>query len=80
MPSAILYSILVLKLVFLFEYREYKPLVNRRIFIFILLALITGINLIPIFVNNNVDFTGHIGGILVGGFMGIFVHLQKSED
>lgn len=78
MPSAFLYAIIALKIFFLFEYKDYKPLLGRRIFIYLLLALIFGINLIPIFVNNNVDFTSHISGLLTGGLMGIFFYIQKK--
>jgi len=46
--------------------------------IFVLLGLITGINLIPIFVVNNVDFTGHLGGFIVGGLIGAFFHFRKE--
>jgi len=46
--------------------------------IYVLLAIITGINLIPIFVVNNVDFTSHLGGFIVGGLMGTFFHFRKE--
>jgi len=45
--------------------------------IFLLLGLITAINLIPIFVVNNVDFTSHLGGFLIGGLIGTFFHFRK---
>lgn len=76
-PSTFLYSIIVLKLFFLYDYKDYKPLLTRRIFIYVLIILIAGVNLIPIFVSNNVDFTTHISGIFVGIFMGFFFQLQK---
>lgn len=79
MPSAFLYAVIALKIYFLIEYKDYKPLLGRRIFIYLLLGLIFGINLIPIFVNNNVDFTSHLAGLLTGGLMGIFFYLQKKE-
>jgi hypothetical protein len=34
---------------------------DRRMFLYVLLALIVGINLIPLFVVNNVDFSAHLG-------------------
>ena len=58
---ALLYSILALKLVFFYEYWDYKPLVNRRVFLYLLFGLIFGINLIPIFVSNNIDYSVYIG-------------------
>ena len=61
MPSAILYSILALKVYFFYEYYNYQKLENRKLFLYLLWALILGINLIPIFTNNNVDFTSHLG-------------------
>jgi rhomboid protease GluP len=79
MASSLLYCVIALKIWFLFEYRNYKPLEFRRIMICLLLGLITAINLIPIFVVNNVDFTSHLGGLLVGGLMGTFFHLRKEE-
>lgn len=78
MPSAFLYAMIALKLFFLYEYKDYKPLLTRRIFIYLLLALILGINLIPIFVNNNVDFTSHIAGLITGALMGVFFLIQKK--
>lgn len=45
-----------------------------------LLALIASINLIPIFVVNNVDWASHVGGLLVGGLMGTFFHFRKEEE
>lgn len=75
--SCILFSILSLKLIFLYEYKDYKPLLTRRIFIYLLYCLILGINLIPIFVNNNVDFTTHISGYITGLFIGIYFHINK---
>lgn len=77
MASSLLYCMIALKIWFLFEYRNYKPLEFRRLLIFVLLGLITLINLIPIFVSNNVDFTGHLGGFLVGGLIGTFFHFRK---
>lgn len=76
-PSTFLFAVLLMKLYFLWDYRDYKPLLTRRIFIYVLLALILGINLIPIFVNNNVDFTTHIAGAITGGLLGLFFHIQK---
>jgi len=67
-----------LKLTFLYEYKDYKPLLTRRMLIYLLYLLILGINLIPIFVNNNVDFTNHIGGYLTGILLGIFYHINKT--
>ena len=61
MASAILYSILALKIYFFYEYYHYRRLENRRSFIYLLWALILGINFIPIFTNNNVDFTSNLG-------------------
>ena len=63
--SCVLYSILALKVYFLYEYRAYKALLNRRIFIYILLALIFGINLIPIFTDNNLGYGTHLGNDFV---------------
>ena len=60
-PSAVLFSILVMKAFFLWEYRNYKKLYERRQFLYILLALIAGINLIPIFVVNNIDYSAQLG-------------------
>ena len=67
-----------LKLIFLYEYKDYKPLLTRRVLIYLLYLLILGINLIPIFVNNNVDFTNHIGGYITGILLGIFYHINKT--
>ena len=58
---ALLYGILALKLVFFYEYWDYKPLMNRRVFLYLLYGLVFGINLIPIFVSNNVDYSVYIG-------------------
>jgi membrane associated rhomboid family serine protease len=80
MASSLLYCVIALKIWFLFEYRNYKPLEFRRIMICLLLGLITAINLIPIFLVNNVDFTSHLGGLLVGGLIGTFFHLRKEEE
>lgn len=77
-PSSFLFTTLALKLFFLYEYKDYKPLLNRRVFLYILYLLILGINLIPIFVNNNVDFTNHIGGFVVGILIGFFYYIQKQ--
>lgn len=76
--SSLLFSVFALKLYFLFEYKDYKPLVNRRVLIYLLLALILGINLIPIFVNNNVDFTAHIAGFVAGALLGLYFHINKK--
>ena len=77
MASSLLYCVIALKLWFLFEYRNYKPMEFIRLLIFLLLGLITLINLVPIFVVNNVDFASHLGGFLVGGLMGAFFHFRK---
>lgn len=50
---------------------------NRRGLIYILLGLIIGMNFIPIFVVNNVDYTGHIGGLITGLLFGLYYHLSK---
>ena len=34
---------------------------DRKTFLYVLLALIVGINLIPVFVVNNVDYSAHLG-------------------
>lgn len=60
-PSAVLFSILIMKAFFLWEYRNYKKLYERRQFLYILLVLIAGINLIPIFVVNNIDYSAQLG-------------------
>lgn len=76
--SAFLFVILALKLYFLYEYRDYKPLLTRRILIYLLYLLILGINIIPIVVNNNVDFTNQIGGFVTGILLiGLFFHINK---
>lgn len=59
--SGIFMAIAALKIYFLWEYRNYRKLYERRNFLYILLVLIVGINFIPIFVVNNVDFSAHIG-------------------
>ena len=61
MPSSVLYCVLALKIYFLYEYRDYKKLTGRRIFLILLLILIFRINLIPIFTNNNVDYSSSLG-------------------
>jgi membrane associated rhomboid family serine protease len=40
--------------------------------IWMLLGLIAGINLIPIFVVNNVDWSAHLGGFITGGLFGSY--------
>jgi membrane associated rhomboid family serine protease len=60
-PSAALFAIIGLKLFFLWEYRNYRKLIERRFFLYILLALITCINIIPVFVVNNIDYSTHLG-------------------
>lgn len=77
MASSLLFCIIGMKIWFLFEYRSYKPLLYRRLLIYLLLGLVLAINLIPIFVVNNVDFAGHLGGLIVGGLMGTFFHFRK---
>jgi membrane associated rhomboid family serine protease len=62
-PSAVLFAILTMKAIFLWEYRNYKKLYERRTFLYILLILIAGINLIPIFVVNNIDYSAQLGTI-----------------
>lgn len=42
------------------------------------MALIVGINFIPVFVVNNVDFTSHIGGLITGLLLGLFYYLSKT--
>ena len=59
--SALTMSIIGLKIFFLWEYRSYKKLIDRRAFLYILLTLIIAINLIPVFVTNNVDYSCIIG-------------------
>lgn len=78
--SALLFAVLALKLFFLYEYKDYKPLLTRRVLIYLLYLLILGINLIPIFVNNNVDFTTHIAGFLVGLLLGFYFHINKTYE
>jgi membrane associated rhomboid family serine protease len=75
--SSALFAVFALKVSFLFEYRNFEPLRKRRIFIYLLLALIFAINLIPIFVNNNVDYTAHIAGFVTGGLMAVFIGVQR---
>lgn len=65
---------------FLWEYRNYNKLRERRSFLYLLLGLIVGINLIPIFVVNNVDFSTHLGGLIVGLALGISFLLAKEEE
>lgn len=77
MASSLLFCVLAMKLWFLFEYRNYKPLEFKRALIYLLMVLITAINLIPIFVVNNVDFSSHIGGFVVGALIGTFFHFRK---
>jgi len=43
-----------------------------------LMGLIVGINFIPVFVVNNVDYTGHLGGFITGLCFGLFFHLTKN--
>lgn len=59
--SAVTIAIVALKIFFLWEYRNYRKLYDRRSFLYILMGLVIGINLIPIFVVNNVDFSAHLG-------------------
>lgn len=59
--SAMLFTMIGLKIYIMWEFRDYKKLDNRRVFIYLLMGLIVGINLIPIFVVNNVDYASHIG-------------------
>lgn len=59
--SALTMAIIALKLYFLWEYRHYRKLKERRTFLYILLGLIVAINLIPVFVVNNVDYSAHLG-------------------
>jgi membrane associated rhomboid family serine protease len=59
--SAITMAVIGLKTYFLWEYRHYRKLIERRAFLYVLMALIVGINFIPVFVVNNVDFSAHIG-------------------
>jgi membrane associated rhomboid family serine protease len=78
--SALLFVIMALKIYFLYEYKDYKPLLPRRLLIYLLYLLILGINIIPIVVNNNVDFTNHIGGFLTGLLLGLFYHINKMYN
>lgn len=59
--SAVTMAIIALKMFFLWEYRNYRKLLDRRVFLYVLLGLIVCINLIPLFVVNNVDFSAHLG-------------------
>jgi len=59
--SAITMAIIALKIYFLWEYRHYRKLMDRRTFLYVLMGLIVGINLIPLFVVNNVDYSAHLG-------------------
>lgn len=59
--SAATMAVIALKIYFLWEYRHFRKLADRRSFLYILIVLILGINLIPIFVVNNVDFSAHLG-------------------
>ena len=77
MSSSLLFCAIAMKLWFLWEYREYKPLIHRKMLIYMLLFLIVLINLIPIFVVNNVDFASHVGGFIMGGLMAAFLHFRK---
>lgn len=61
--SAATMAIVALKIYFLWEYRNYRKLYDRRTFLYILMGLVLGINLIPIFVVNNVDYSVHLGTI-----------------
>jgi membrane associated rhomboid family serine protease len=76
--SSALFAIFSLKLYFLYEYKDYKPLLNRRPFLYALFLLILGVNFIPIFVDNNVDYTAHIAGFITGGLMAIYFHFAKE--
>lgn len=85
--SAVLFSILTLKLFFFYEYWSYKPLIRRKIFLYILFALVFCINLIPIFISNNVDFSSYIGkyqtnlgGFLTGFLLGLVYYIRRQED
>ena len=77
--SSALYSTIALKIYFLFEYRDYKPLLTRRIFIYVLMLLISVVNLFPLFLRNNVDYTAHLACFICGGLMGLFFHFQREE-
>ena len=59
--SAFTMAIFALKGYFLWEYRDYRKLRDRRAFLYVLLGLVLGINLIPLFAMNNVDYSAHIG-------------------
>ena len=59
--SGILYAILAIKVLFYFKYRKYEPLDTKRFALYGLLVLISGINLIALFMGSNVDYGGHIG-------------------
>ena len=60
-PSAILYAFFALKIFFFWEYRGYKPLFHRRTFLYILFVLVFIINIVPVFVTNNIDYSNYIG-------------------
>lgn len=64
-PSAVLFTILTMKAIFLWQYKKYKKLYQRRNFLYILLVLIVSINLIPIFVVNNIDFSAQLGTFFI---------------
>ena len=76
--SSILYAVLTLKLLFFVRYHHYTPLHSRRPFLYGLAALISLMNLMPIFVSNNVDFTNPIAGVLCGCLMGWYLHFETK--
>ena len=59
--SAFTMAIIAFKIYFLWEYRAYRKLSEKRTFIYILLGLVFAINLIPIIVMNNVDYSALLG-------------------
>lgn len=78
--SGILYTILGLKLVFFVKYRKYQEMESRRLPLYALLLLTTGINLIVLFVGSNVDYGSHVAGLLNGVMFGVaFYENQKTR-
>lgn len=69
--SGILYTIIGLKIAFFFKYRTYQELESRRLPLYALLFLASSINLIVLFVGSNVDYGGHIAGLLTGLMLGV---------
>lgn len=61
--SGILYTLLSMKAVFFFKYRQYEPMAERRMPLYGLLALIASVNLIVLFIGSNVDYGSHVSNI-----------------